>query len=367
MSSLPESASRETGRLRFLDVTRGLAALAVMADHSAELLWPAARDFGHYAFSAGKFGVVLFFLTSGFVIPFSLERSGSLRHFAISRVFRLYPAYVLSVVAFVGLLAVGFRDGIEPVATVHLARNALVNLTMLQEFVRVPDLRGHYYTLAIEIVFYTLCALLFRLHVLRRSTVIVYCFVLLLLLGGIVAPVVLERRLPLAGMFYLTSMFVGTLLFRHFSGRVSAARVLRLLSTLAVVTALAIALNYVIYKKGDPDDQFGYFAVAAPWAAAYAFFIGAYLLRSRAMPAALVWLGTISYSVYLFHPALLTVMHHLFPPLGAFFATLAATAALAYVIYRFVEYPCIRFSRRLSERYEIRSAAPGAAAGLSIT
>ena len=42
----------------------------------------------------GKYGVLLFFLVSGYVIPMSLERHGSLRRFWIGRLFRIYPAYL---------------------------------------------------------------------------------------------------------------------------------------------------------------------------------------------------------------------------------------------------------------------------------
>ena len=52
----------------------------------------------------GKYGVLLFFLVSGYVIPMSLERHGSLRRFWIGRLFRIYPAY-LAAIALVGALA----------------------------------------------------------------------------------------------------------------------------------------------------------------------------------------------------------------------------------------------------------------------
>lgn len=50
----------------------------------------------------GRFGVVLFFLISGFIIPNSLKPGSSLSRFFISRVFRLYPVYwvVLGVIFF---------------------------------------------------------------------------------------------------------------------------------------------------------------------------------------------------------------------------------------------------------------------------
>ena len=59
--------------LFFLDLIRGIAALAVFFQHAGEGLWPEFAIFSHDWFNVGKFGVVIFFLTSGFVIPLSLE------------------------------------------------------------------------------------------------------------------------------------------------------------------------------------------------------------------------------------------------------------------------------------------------------
>src|SRR5215210_2024076 len=82
-----------SGRLVFLDALRGLAAMAVFVSHAAERVSPILRDIVHTRFDLGHFGVTLFFLCSGFIIPFSLERQNSLASFWISRIFRLYPLY----------------------------------------------------------------------------------------------------------------------------------------------------------------------------------------------------------------------------------------------------------------------------------
>ena len=45
----------------------------------------------------------VFFLVSGYIIPASLERKGSVRGFWVSRAFRLYPLYIVGIA--VSLLA----------------------------------------------------------------------------------------------------------------------------------------------------------------------------------------------------------------------------------------------------------------------
>ena len=128
---------RHPDRLSFLDCIRGVAALAVLVEHIGALLWPRFHVFVHNSFNFGKFGVAAFFLTSGFVIPFSLERGNSLPKFWISRFFRLYPLYWLSLTMVVCLFLLGVPHGFGPDFSSHLARNVLVNVTMFQQFVGI--------------------------------------------------------------------------------------------------------------------------------------------------------------------------------------------------------------------------------------
>ncbi len=82
-------------RFDFIDSARGIAALAVIAEHLYEARSPWFYTFSQTGFSLGAFGVTLFFLVSGFIIPVSIEKAG-LKRFWIARVFRLYPLYWLS-------------------------------------------------------------------------------------------------------------------------------------------------------------------------------------------------------------------------------------------------------------------------------
>ena len=91
-------------RHTYVDAIRGLAALGVIYFHVADEMQK--RHFVHpleslvfnfftNTFDLGILSVTLFFAVSGFVVPFSLLRNkvSPIRDFAISRLFRLYPAY----------------------------------------------------------------------------------------------------------------------------------------------------------------------------------------------------------------------------------------------------------------------------------
>ena len=152
-------------RYAHIDSIRAVAAMAVIYFHFAMAFVTsgAATPIEQHVFYAvtggvdlGKLGVTLFFFVSGFVIPFSLigRSRGAVASFIVGRVFRLYPAYWLSV-----LVALIIAVRLEHVAFSRIT--ILANVAMLQDFVRLPSLQGLYWTLQIELVFYGLCVALF--------------------------------------------------------------------------------------------------------------------------------------------------------------------------------------------------------------
>ncbi len=167
----PDMTPRRYGNI---DGLRAIAALGVMVEHMfGDLLRqtpPAAGpmnvagDLLVQNVSLGRFGVALFFLISGFVVPFSIGGERPLFQFAVSRVFRLYPALwlALAVLATMACLA-----GEPPRAVTVLA-----NMTMAPALFGQPWLSPIYWTLFIELVFYILIALLFSVGKLRKVGVL---------------------------------------------------------------------------------------------------------------------------------------------------------------------------------------------------
>jgi peptidoglycan/LPS O-acetylase OafA/YrhL len=205
-------------------------------------LWTARSE--HQPAAYGWLGVHLFFLISGFVICMSSSGRG-VEAFWVSRVVRLYPAYWLSVVAVAVVLTVWpYID--RPVGW----RNTLVNLTMVQQPLHVPDVAEVYWTLWPELRFY----LLFTLVVwsgLTYRRVVAFCLAWLgavaaakaMLPAGIVHTVLMTNYAPLfvAGIaFYLMRRFRPTLLLW---GIVAASFLLSLPAVLYRVGLEADAYN----------------------------------------------------------------------------------------------------------------------------
>jgi peptidoglycan/LPS O-acetylase OafA/YrhL len=345
------NTSRQNDRLSFLDCIRGIAALAVLVEHAGSGSWPAFHVFVHNSFNFGKFGVASFFLTSGFVIPFSLERSNSVKRFWINRFFRLYPLYWLSLLLLVVLYFTGAPNVFDPHFVSHLLRNLLVNVTMLQQFVGIPNAEGLYYTLCMEMALYIFLSFLFLRKWNHHSLRIAWIASIVLAAAGILSPLLLQRRIPMAGLFYFLCFFAGTCVYRHYTAHLSAKSLAVLLAFVSITTVAEIYCNYVVVKKVDSTEIFTLWAVLLPWSAAYLLFLAAYSFRSHKFPAFLIYLGTISYSVYLFHPSIgrvLSIAH--LGPASSFLSVLVLAILIASLTYRFVENPSIRFGKQIQLR-----------------
>jgi peptidoglycan/LPS O-acetylase OafA/YrhL len=106
-SQLATARPAAAERLAWLDALRGIAALCVVFDHLTYSVLQPVRHTVYQWSDPGQYGVFVFFLVSGYIVPASLERKGSIRSFWVSRVFRLYPLYLFAVGAMIVLWACG--------------------------------------------------------------------------------------------------------------------------------------------------------------------------------------------------------------------------------------------------------------------
>jgi peptidoglycan/LPS O-acetylase OafA/YrhL len=165
---MSESVATNHGRrLAWLDALRGFAALCVVFDHGSTLLLLPVRSFLYQWFNLGQYGVFVFFLVSGYIVPASLERKGSVRGFWIGRAFRLYPMFLVAL----ALSAVAYETGHGTVANAgkHPLTAILGWVFMLQNLLAGLNVPVVTWTLSYEMVFYLLIAALFSWGIHRRS------------------------------------------------------------------------------------------------------------------------------------------------------------------------------------------------------
>jgi peptidoglycan/LPS O-acetylase OafA/YrhL len=273
--------------------------------------------------------------------------------------------YWLSIAAGVALLCFGGADITAPGFPAHLVRNTLLNLTMFQGYLGIPNVIGLYYTLAMEMAFYIVFSLLFIRQLHRRSVRIAWMVSTVIAVFAILIPLIAHRRVPLAGLFYILCLTVGTSIYRNFNGEASNGSLIALLSFIAVSIPVAVYLNYVLIKKDDPLEHYSFWAVLAPWSTAYIVFLISYLLRTHSFPRALVWLGTISYSVYLLHPLVLTVVPAWHNPVYSLIVKIAVTIIVASCTYLCLERPSIALGKRLYAQFMSGPGRASSAVGLT--
>ena len=424
----PVTKERRGGaqRLAWLDALRGFAALCVVFDHGSTLLLQPARDYLYHVLNLGQYGVFVFFMVSGYIVPASLERKGSVRSFWISRAFRLYPLFLLALV----LAAIAYYAKLGTIygAEHHPLASVSAWALMLSNLLSGPNVPNVTWTLSYEMVFYLLLAALFSWNMHRRSgtwaltsaavalglggllpmaaitdwanhgshgAVAMNLVADALILGGIVLAATERGKLTrigatvaaLAALVLVTVnssypypwssgtilglMFTGTLIYRAEQGQVSKRKA----AVIAMAVLAALVAAGLWHGFGD-GGQWRAQWVSSVVLAAATFGLGLAVRKFR-IPNVLAWLGLVSYSVYLLHPLIFDAYRdipalHTSHPIGTqiwlFLAILVVILALSAATYYGVEKPMQRLGRRLSRRLTptpAPSSAPSPASAVS--
>ena len=332
---MPPGHDTAPARLANVDALRGVAALAVCLFHWEHIGF--GTPVNAQVFRFGMLGVELFFMISGFVIGLVAERSPSVPRFVLARAVRLYPAYLASVaLTALYVLPVG-KYGVETV---------LVNVTMLQSFVDVPNITNPYWTLAFEITFYSLVAGLLAAGTFARIEIFALAWLALALLYRLTIPGPLgfDDGHPLAQLGYITLAPQFAPFF------VLGSMVLRIkrgcLGTLGRI-AIAAALGMTLFGRDDFAQVSGAaYATAAVamtvalWIAAHGSAGDGFIVRTLGR------LGIVSYPLYLVHctVANLCILVLTPYPIGSAFAVMLSAPVsllLAVCLHRKLERPLV--------------------------
>jgi peptidoglycan/LPS O-acetylase OafA/YrhL len=342
------SNSSSQQRIGVINALRGFAALAVAWGHFV-------AGQGKYLGPTGKYGylgVEIFFVISGFVIPWSLYRSGySARdygRFLLKRNLRLYPPYLASIV--ISVLATNF----VLVPLFHIprltvtGRDLLLHFSYLNDVFHVRWVNVAYWTLAVEFQWYLLVGLAYPLLA-SRSKLPRFAITVAMLLAYYT---VFWDRLV---FHYLPVFLIGVFVFQFRAGMIGRREMLGLI---AVMTLAMLRISGGLVPL-----------VAVPTALLIAF-SG---FESRAADR----VGDISYSLYLLHlpigVSVIGCLSHWLPYSSWYLGVLdavgvAASMGAAWVLFKLVEKPSqelsssIRFPRRAPKPQTDAQPVPAAIA-----
>jgi len=292
----PTNMPTNNNRIVFLDYLRIFAFVSVLIGHKfyvyivalsndstvhstprfiANLLLPVLYG--------GGAGVVVFFLVSGYIITHVLqtEQAGE---FLIKRSFRIYPLYIVAVLAqYVPLAVIGHAPSLSTL---------LPQLLLVGDFFGTPyALGGVEWTLRVEIMFYVFMAALRSLNLMTNQNILPYIFLATTLLCGFIAPIpsadiwskgyltIYGPFLLLGSMFYLCEkkqtgftfllFFIGLVFYQYYS-------------------------LMAIYQKSWLNAHFAILAF-------FIFFVSWTFRRYLTAAPWVLLLSDMTYAVYLFH------------------------------------------------------------------
>jgi peptidoglycan/LPS O-acetylase OafA/YrhL len=281
-------------------------------------------------FGFGKYGVQLFFVISGFIIPWSIARSSyTIRNyfrFLLKRFIRLEPPYLVSILLVLILYWLRKYYTDLPDARNFQPEQVLLHIGYLIPFSNYDWIIDVYWTLAIEFQFYLFMALFFFVITSRKMPVRVLGYIVVLGLSFIGN----KEFLP----FWFPVFLLGNMLFLWITERIGKGE----FWGFSILVCLVLGIFYPL-------------PILVSSLVAFIGILFFYNYSNRL----LAWLGKISYSVYLVHTIIGTALinflshraHSSFAKSGVIVIGLLVTIGCSYLMYRLVEGPAKRWSSRI--------------------
>lgn len=363
-------------RIRFANQLRGVAALCVACAHLVAIYWalpdvvsavtatppqtgtpPAIYWIVSFPWlNLGPFGVALFFLISGMVVPVSLDHH-TRTSFLLARLLRIFPTYAAAILIEVAIISLCARAWDRPLPFTPAI--VVANLTLSYDLLGLPSLDLVNWTLSVELKFYLLIALI--APAIRRASLPAVMLAAAAILAAnlaMAAGAVGDLTLPPSSLSYtfsshslcLTYMLIGTLFNFHLRGKITTSQLCAAAAALAACT-LAIWLIGV-WRAQFPVVTLNYGYALILFAALYA--VRENVPRNGVLDA----MAAISFPFYLVHSligyiVLRTAMVGAgLPYLPSLALAFAAVVALATALHHAVERPTQRLGRRLARRQQ---------------
>ena len=264
-----------TRRIDELDSLRGIAALVVVLYHYTfrfDELFNYKFITDDFNVPYGHYGVELFFVISGFVIFMSIEKINNPFKFLYKRFVRLYPTFWIGMI-----LSYIFITLFGPQLLKVNFMEFIVNFTMIPSFFNVDSVDGVYWTLKVEMFFYLVVFLVLVLKKKESYKPLGYLYIAL----GIISFILLR---PTFYYFYGSLFLIGVNYYKIWKGNSDWQ------NHLQIFICLVLTLFY---------SSFEFFIVTSILVSIFYLMVIEKLKFLKI--SFLLFLGKISYSLYLIH------------------------------------------------------------------
>ena len=349
-----EVAGGTAGRFHFIDGLRGVAAVSVLmfhlwfnADYRSHLrAW--CPDWLDGLLMNGCHGVDIFFVISGFVIAHSIRNmqitAGSAANFALRRHIRLDPPYWLCIFTTSALIAIAAArkpEMIHPVTSGQI----IANMFYLQGILNMTNIVRVSWTLCLEVQFYfvlLLIAWVAQRFSTKRDVELPILFALTMI--SLAWKCYFPGSPWFVGTWYLFAL--GIIAYRAFVGRIHHMW----------IWPFAVATFFVGFFRHDGI----YGSLVGPGSAVIILSVGQLGYLGNCLSSAFFkYLGAISYSLYLVHFDLVSILARTgirmtgtspFAASVCLVLTAAAAFGAAHVLHVYIERPSMRFAASLKRQ-----------------
>ena len=327
-------------RLIELDALRGIAAISVVFFH---YFYRYNELYGHENTHTnwahwGEYGVQLFFMISGFVIYWTLNRINSPIDFIVSRFSRLYPVYwfcALLTLSFISILGLPGRE-IETLS-------AVANILMFHGYLGVKSIDGVYWTLVVELTFYFWVFCFYLTGQLKRAEIIFGMFLIVAILESS-SIINLNPHLKNILMLEHISFFIAGICFYKIVNKVHNKWTygILLLSLITTVSTFSLDLSLLFLVF-------------------YVTFYIAITTKTKFLAyKPLLFLGGISYPLYLVHQNIGYVIINKFYAYGfnpylSIATAISVSIVLAVVANKYIERKATTYIRDKYSKYLLKA------------
>ena len=338
-----------------IQILRALAAVLVIIHHVLEESTPLfVGGLPRPLVLIGACGVDIFFVISGFIMLHTnynnFGRPGAASTFIKRRFLRIYPIYWICILLVLAAKCFGLYNSLD------ITLVSIISSASLVPIFKYKLIHGVAWTLVFEVYFYLCFAIFIKSSKPWRAQIGLVLFLCAnFIISNMFPNIFALQTLSNPIIFEFTLGVAIALLFRELDARCNI-KCLPLPGLILLSTSLLIAGTFL--APGLKTSGIECYSRVLNWGLPSALLVFSFLGITQAsslITRFLVYLGDASYSLYLFHPFVMTayakVIKSVSIPESLVPAALVLATATSLIIgigaYQYIERPLLRFSQKL--------------------